>query len=114
MARSNTDKAIAILGLREVAETVKKPQAERRSKKITTAKKAGSRRSTHKVIRGGKDVHALAVKAFVKSHGEPKMWTEVIRSGLPSASLKRTADLLGVSVNELSKILRLPARTVYR
>ena len=71
MARSDTERAIEILGVREIARAVKQ-----RSPQV--------------------------------------MWTELIRSRLPSTSLKRTAEHLGVSVNELSKTLRLPARTLHR
>jgi putative toxin-antitoxin system antitoxin component (TIGR02293 family) len=91
MAISDVEKAIEILGINEVAQTVKKQPGER------TPKRARAE-----------------LKGFVESRGEPKMWTELIRSRLPSASLKRTAGRLGVSVNELSKTLRLPARTVHR
>ncbi len=41
-------------------------------------------------------------------------WTSIIREGLPSRALELTAGRLGVSVNELSKSLRLPSRTVHR
>ena len=56
----------------------------------------------------------LGVSRSSQSSGETRMWTELIRSRLPSASLRKTADRLGVSVNELSKTLRLPPRTLHR
>jgi putative toxin-antitoxin system antitoxin component (TIGR02293 family) len=41
-------------------------------------------------------------------------WTPLIRAGIPSDALENTARRLGVSVNELSKDLGLPARTMHR
>jgi putative toxin-antitoxin system antitoxin component (TIGR02293 family) len=41
-------------------------------------------------------------------------WIALIRAGLPSASLERTAHRLKLSVNELSRRLGLPPRTLHR
>src|SRR4051812_41163761 len=106
MAERETEKAIEILGVREVAETVKKQSGTRPRRRSVKSGSAGFRR--------GQDVQAFEVKRFVEARGEPTMWTDLIRSRLPSASLKNTAEHLGVSVNELSKTLRLPARTLHR
>jgi len=108
MAESAAEKAIAILGRREVAQAVKRH---------LEARPHG--RSSHSgladfVVQRGKGVYVFQVKSFLKSRNEPTMWTLVVRSRLSSASLRRTADHLGVSVNELSKTLRLPARTLHR
>src|SRR2546430_9691915 len=107
MADAETDKAIEILGVREVAETVKKRSGTRPGRRSV---KSGSATT----VRRGKDIQALEVKRFVEARGEPTMWTDLIRSRLPPASLKNTAEHLGVSVNELSKTLRLPARPLHR
>jgi putative toxin-antitoxin system antitoxin component (TIGR02293 family) len=88
MARSDTERAIEILGASEVATAVK----QRPHRKGAKSRAAGR----------------------TASQGDPTMWTELIRSRLPSTSLERTAEHLGVSVNELSKTLRLPARTLHR
>src|SRR3954470_15336079 len=92
MARSDTERAIEILGVSEVAQVVRQQGARRHRRGAS----------------------AVELKGLVEARGEPKMWTELIRSRLPSTSLKRTAEHLGVSVNELSKTLRLPARTLHR
>jgi putative toxin-antitoxin system antitoxin component (TIGR02293 family) len=56
----------------------------------------------------------LGVSRPAPSSSDTSLWTELIRSRLPSASLRKTADRLGLSVNELSKTLRLPPRTLHR
>jgi putative toxin-antitoxin system antitoxin component (TIGR02293 family) len=61
-----------------------------------------------------KALEILGVSRPPRSRDEPRMWTGLIRSRLPSASLRKTAVRLGVSVNELSKTLRLPPRTLHR
>lgn len=85
VAKSATERVIDILGHAEVAEAVK---AARLAKADVTR--------------------------LIHARGEAAMWTVVIRSRLPSASLKRSAERLRLSVNELSKTLRLPPRTAHR
>lgn len=101
MAETETEKAIKILGVEEVAQTVKKQLGARLP-------------GVDFMARRGKNVYLVELKGFVASRGEPMMWTALIRSRLPSASLRKTAERLGVSVNELSKTLRLPPRTLHR
>ena len=108
MAASDTERAIEILGIGQVTQTGKR-QLEARP-----LKRSAKSRSADLTVRRGKNVYLFEWKKFAESRGEPKMWTELIRSGLPSASLSRTAEHLGVSLNELSKTLRLPARTLHR
>lgn len=85
MAKAGTDRVIEILGENEVAAAVK---AARLAK--------------------------TDVARLIQARGEAGVWTVVIRSRLPSASLKRSAEHLQLSVNELSKTLRLPPRTLHR
>jgi putative toxin-antitoxin system antitoxin component (TIGR02293 family) len=95
MARaSESDRALSILGGRKVLSTVRRPRqfASRRSTRSPTAKREA---------------------AFLLEPGEVK-WVELIRTGLPSQSLERTAAALELSVNDLSRRLRLPPRTVHR
>src|SRR5712691_3760677 len=108
MANAETEKAIKILGVREVAQTVEKQLKGR------LPGRSAKSRSADFIARRGKDVYVFELKGFVESRGELTMWTELIRSRLPSASLRKTAEHLGVSVNELSKSLRLPPRTLHR
>ena len=85
MAKRDADRVIEILGAHEVAQAMK-------SARVPKADMIG----------------------MIDARGEAAMWTVVIRSRLPSASLKRSAEHLQVSVNELSKTLRLPPRTTHR
>jgi putative toxin-antitoxin system antitoxin component (TIGR02293 family) len=85
MANAVTDRAIEILGESEVAEAVKAARLRKAD-----------------------------VTRLIDARGEAAIWTLVIRFRLASASLKRSADQLHVSVNELSKALRLPPRTAHR
>lgn len=89
------EEALAILGGRKVLA-----RAVRRRSGKRAAAKSGPRR--------GLEGAELAVEP-----GEVG-WVDLIRSGLPSESLERTAGELKLSVNDLSRRLGLPPRTVHR
>lgn len=63
--------------------------------------------------KGGPRSAAAGGAALAVEPGEVG-WVELIRSGLPSESLERTAGELKLSVNDLSRRLGLPPRTVHR
>ena len=92
--RSETTKALSILGGRKILPRVRK-----------------RRQSAKTPSRGGAAARDAA--AYRLEPGEVQ-WVELIRTGLPSQSLEKTAEALELSVNDLSRRLRLPARTVYR
>jgi putative toxin-antitoxin system antitoxin component (TIGR02293 family) len=95
MARaSEADKALSILGGRKVL-----PKLRRRREADRGRSKRGAARSDE--------------PGYRLEPGEVS-WVDVIRTGLPSESLERTAEALELSVNDLSRRLRLPPRTVYR
>jgi putative toxin-antitoxin system antitoxin component (TIGR02293 family) len=85
VAKTATDRAIDILGPDEVAQAMKSAR-----------------------------VPKIDLARMIRVRGEAAIWTMVIRSRLPSASFKRSAEHLQLSVNELSKSLRLPPRTSHR
>jgi putative toxin-antitoxin system antitoxin component (TIGR02293 family) len=93
-ASSESDRALSILGGRKVLSTVRKPRqsASRRSKRPTAARTEA---------------------VYPLEPGEVR-WVELIRTGLPSQSLERTAAALELSISDLSRRLRLPPRTVHR
>jgi putative toxin-antitoxin system antitoxin component (TIGR02293 family) len=63
-------------------------------------------------LRQGKRSQAARVR---RGAGDDRTsWTQIIRGGIPSKALESTARNLGVSINELSQSLGLPARTMHR
>lgn len=91
---SEAEKALSILGGRKVLPKVRK------------RRQTATRRSKRGAISADDPSYRL-------DPGEVG-WVDVIRLGLPSASLERAALALELSVNDLSRRLRLPPRTVYR
>jgi putative toxin-antitoxin system antitoxin component (TIGR02293 family) len=72
-------------------------------------KKAVGRKGRGYEIKKGFD----ATKSF-EARDDRTRWTPLIRAGIPSEALESTARRLGVSLNELSQDLGLPARTMHR
>jgi putative toxin-antitoxin system antitoxin component (TIGR02293 family) len=103
---TTTDKALSILGGKKVLAKGSRARA---------SKAAPARR-------GAARPGAAVVAGLAKRAGSPPLgiepgevrWVEIIRSGLPSEALERTAGELKLSVNDLSLRLGLPPRTVHR
>ena len=93
-AGTEADRALSILGGRKVLP------------RIRPNRQSTPRRSKRGAAQPNETAYGL-------EPGEVK-WVELIRAGLPSQSLARAAEALSLSVNDLSRRLRLPPRTVYR
>ncbi|HSD19398.1 MAG TPA: antitoxin Xre/MbcA/ParS toxin-binding domain-containing protein [Anaeromyxobacter sp.] len=99
---TTTDKALSILGGKKLLA-----QGARHGRKVAPARRGSARRGAVGLEEG-----AVPVPLGIEP-GEVR-WVEIIRSGLPSESLERTAGKLKLSVNDLSLRLGLPPRTVHR
>lgn len=91
---SEWDKALSILGGRKILRRVRKGR-------VAAGRRAGC-------------VGAPADGSSYRLEPGEVKWVEIVRTGLPSQSIERTAEALEMSVSDLSRRLRLPPRTLYR